>query len=160
MENRIHLTLTNDERNSINSAITTLVDTLTPHMVPLSSDERKKLPKMGESSLPFVEKVIDYVESDAQFNPPFINADHMQVDFNAVKDLTTMMRPLEQLMDGMSDMLLLSGSELYVAALSYYNSVKMAHKLNLPESETIYKDLFKRFEKQGKKSNQSLPEEE
>jgi hypothetical protein len=38
-----------------------------------------------------------------------------------------------------------------VGALSYYNSVKQAAKVNAPEAKAIYEDLRKRFEKQGRK---------
>jgi len=50
---------------------------------------------------------------------------------------------------------MLAGSEAYVAALSFYNSVKQAAKLNVPEAKTIYEDLKKRFAGQGVKTETS-----
>lgn len=46
---------------------------------------------------------------------------------------------------------MLAGSEAYAAALSYYNSVKMASKLNVNGAKAIYEDLRKRFEHKSKK---------
>ena len=42
---------------------------------------------------------------------------------------------------------MMAGSEAYIASLSYYNSVKMAAKLNVPGAKPIYDDLKKRFTK-------------
>jgi len=51
------------------------------------------------------------------------------------------------LCDNLPDTEMLSGSEAYVAALTYYNSVKQAAKMNVPSAKAIYEDLRKRFEK-------------
>jgi len=40
---------------------------------------------------------------------------------------------------------MLVGSEAYMAALMYYNSVKMAAKTGQPNASSIYDDLSKRF---------------
>jgi hypothetical protein len=45
----------------------------------------------------------------------------------------------------------MSGSEAYTAALAYYNSVKQAAKMNVPNAKSIYKDLKQRFEKRIEK---------
>jgi hypothetical protein len=42
---------------------------------------------------------------------------------------------------------MLAGSEAYVAALSYYNTVKLASQMDIPNSKTIYEDLKTRFKK-------------
>jgi hypothetical protein len=41
--------------------------------------------------------------------------------------------------------MMLAGSEAYIAALAYYNSVKQAAKMNVPGARAIYDDLSKRF---------------
>ncbi len=48
-----------------------------------------------------------------------------------------------------------TGGESYVNALSYYNSVKQATKMNVPGAKSIYEDLRKRFEKS--KSGNGVP---
>ena len=40
-----------------------------------------------------------------------------------------------------------AGAESYVCALTYYNSVKMAAKMDIPGAKSIHEDLSKRFEK-------------
>jgi hypothetical protein len=42
---------------------------------------------------------------------------------------------------------MVAGSEAYLGALSYYNSVKYATKLNVADAKIIYEDLKQRFQK-------------
>ncbi len=51
----------------------------------------------------------------------------------------------------LSDTITLSGSEAYTAALAYYNSVKQAAKANVPNTQPVYEDLRKRFERKTRK---------
>ena len=64
---------------------------------------------------------------------------------NAVDMLTKLFRPLDQLNSLLKDSIMLSGSEAYVAALAFYNSVKQASKMNITGAIDIYSDLSKRF---------------
>ena len=42
---------------------------------------------------------------------------------------------------------MLSGSEAYIALLAYYNSVKIASRMNIAGATAIYDDLKQRFSK-------------
>jgi hypothetical protein len=71
---------------------------------------------------------------------------------------------LKQLVDNLSDTLMLSGHEAYAQALLYYASVKMAAKLGDQDAKSIQEDLGKRFAPQGRRSkgtdpasNESIP---
>jgi len=50
------------ELQAIKAAIATLKTTLTPYMIAISSAERQRVPKMGDGTIPFVEKVMDYAK--------------------------------------------------------------------------------------------------
>jgi hypothetical protein len=41
----------------------------------------------------------------------------------------------------------LAGSEAYVTALAYYNSVKLGAKLDVPNAKAVYSDLKIRFDR-------------
>lgn len=69
----------------------------------------------------------------------------MKKDFDATTQLLPILRSVEQVESNLSDTAMMAGSEAYVAALSYYNSVKMAAKMNIPGAKPIYDDLRKRF---------------
>jgi len=61
---------------------------------------------------------------------------------------------LTQLYNGLDDTTMEAGAESYVNALSYYNSVKQAAKMNIPGAKAIYDDLKKRFAGNGPKKSE------
>jgi hypothetical protein len=124
---------------------------LKPYLVAVSAEERKQMLKMGDKSVNFVEKVADYVETNPEFVPSYMKADIFEGHRRTSEDLTILLRPIEQLLQSLSDTQMIAGSEAYSAALIYYNAVKQAVKNNIPNAETIYEDLSKRFSGQGKK---------
>jgi len=125
---------------------------LKPYLIALSKEERKKLPKMGDRTIPFVEKVIEYATAQPEFVPPYMDIPELKNDFNAVTTLNQVYRPLNQIDSNLNDTLLLSGSEAYKAALQFYNYVKQAAKNNVPDAKVIFEELKKRFENQGPRS--------
>lgn len=152
MENRIHLELSEDELAAFNEALAVQTQILAPKLKTLTPEQRRKLPKMGDGTEPFVTKAIEYAKSNPEFLPSFVSAANMEHDFKAVATLNNLVRPLRQMIDSLDDSIMLSGSEAYVAALSYYNNVKQGLKMNTPGAESIYNDLKQRFEKQGPKT--------
>jgi hypothetical protein len=140
--------------NDLKQILTLLaeVDTiLKPYLIALTPEERKELPKMSDKTVTFVEKALEYAQSNPQLAPPYMSVPELKIDLTAVGDLTQVIRPVEALYENLSDTIMLSGSEAYVAALTFYNSVKQAAKLNVPNAKPIYDDLSKRFEAQKKK---------
>lgn len=146
-ENLVSIQLSSEELQRAKDAINELKSVLEPMLVTLSAQDRQRFPKMGDGTEPFVEKALDYAEQDPTFMPPYVKAEDMRVDFQAVKDLNSLYRPLLQLVQQLDDSILLSGSEAYTAALAYYNSVKLASRLNVAGSKSIYNDLRGRFER-------------
>jgi hypothetical protein len=94
---------------------------------------------------------MDYAVNNSEFLPAFVSLGELQKDWNASSGLMPLLRMVDQIQDTMSDTAMLAGSEAYKGALSYYNSVKQAAKMNAPDAKAIYEDLRKRFEKQGRK---------
>ncbi|TAF77865.1 MAG: hypothetical protein EAZ53_01240 [Bacteroidetes bacterium] len=129
---------------------------LKPFLIALTPDERKSIPKMSDKTQPFVEKALDYAQSNPEFTPAYMSVPELQIDMKAVQDLTAVLQLLQPMCDNVNDTTMLSGSEAYLAALTYYNSVKHAAKSNIPSAKAIYDDLSKRFEAQkakGKKQD-------
>ncbi|MDR3196937.1 MAG: hypothetical protein LBU34_03620, partial [Planctomycetaceae bacterium] len=46
---------------------------LAPYMLPLTPEERHNLPKMGDKTLSFVEKALDYAHHYPQLCPSYLN---------------------------------------------------------------------------------------
>lgn len=120
---------------------------LKPYLVALTPDERKQIPKMSDKTQPFVEKVLDYAKSSPEFAPAYLSVDGLGIDLKTFHDLTSIMQVLQPLCENLGDTEMTSGSGAYTAALTYYNSVKQAAKMNVPSAKAIHEDLRKRFEK-------------
>lgn len=160
-ENLISIKIKPEELSQVMEALQKVDNILKPYIIALTVAERKAYPKMSDKTYPFVEKVLDYSKTNSEFVPNFLNVPEMAIDFQAVMDLQSVFRVLEQIYQNVSDTMLLAGSEAYLAALTYYNTVKQGAKMNVPNAKAIHEDLRKRFEGQGrtKSSNEeSTPE--
>jgi hypothetical protein len=147
-ENSISLGIKESDAAEITKAIQVLADKLQPLLIALEASDRQSLAKMKDKSVPFIEKIIQYVESNPEFVPVFLNTDEMKKDFNAFTVLNKFLRPLAQITRNLEDTAMLCGSEAYSAGLIYYGSVKQAAKVNVPKAKAVADDLSVRFEAQ------------
>jgi hypothetical protein len=123
---------------------------MAPYLKALTAAERRELPKMADKTFPFVSKALDYAESNPEFAPKYLNVEALQIDVQAVTDLTSVEQPALNFSTQLNDTIMLCGSEAYVAALMYYNSVKEAARRNIPGAKAIFDDLKSRFEQSRK----------
>ncbi len=120
---------------------------LKPFLIALKAKEREGSIRMTEKSLPFVERIVEYAQSHPQFKPSYMRLDELLIDLKAVEDLTLLYREVNQLCENLNDTILLSGAEAFTESMAYYNSVKQAAKMNVPEAKSIHEDLKNRFAK-------------
>ncbi|MEP4534968.1 MAG: hypothetical protein ABJ004_17875 [Cyclobacteriaceae bacterium] len=146
-ENVISIEIPPADVQAVKDALATIQSTLAPYVLALTPEQRKTIPKMSDGTEPFVSKVMDYATSDPQFAPPYMDVPELKKDFDAVTALMPLLRTVDQLKSNLNDTTMMAGSEAFVSALSYYNSVKMAAKMNIPGAKAIYDDLAKRFTK-------------
>ncbi len=154
-KNVVSIELSDSELQSVREAMATLRSILDPHLIALSATERRRIPKMSDGTIPFVEKVMDYAKENTQFLPPFVSLEELDKDWLAVKNLLPVYRDLKQLESNLNDSLMMAGSEAYVGALSYYNSVKYGSKMNVANAKVIFEDLRQRFSR----TSNTLPPE-
>ena len=119
--------------------------TLLPFMVNISGDEKKAIPKMGSGSVGWVEKAMDYVQANPQFVPQYLNVANLKSQLQLTKQLAPIFETVNQLHTALDSTYAVVGSEVYVAALSFYNSVRDAAKRDVPGAKAIYDDLQSRF---------------
>ncbi len=144
-ENAVSIQISAADLKKVIDAFKTIEATLKPYLIALTPEERKQLPKMSDKTVPFVEKTLDYARSNPQFAPSYMSIPELKIDVESVYTFTQIARPIDQLREGLGDTMMLAGSEAYIAALVYYNSVKQAAKMNVPGARAIYDDLSKRF---------------
>jgi len=149
-ENRISLSISDADQTAINQAITALAALLQPMLVALDPEDRKALAKMNDRSIPFVEKVVQYVDSNPEFVPPYVDTAEFKKDFEVFMELREFLRPLLQVVGNLEDTTILSGSDAYEVARAYYKTVQQAVKMNVPNAQAIYDDLKPRFEQNVK----------
>jgi hypothetical protein len=147
--NRISLNIPAADMQDILAGLQAMLEKLRPHLVDLNVEERHALPKMGTRTVDFVGKALQYARDNPEFTPAFFDVDEFARDFAAVDTLRSLQRPLSQLADMVDDSLLLSGSEAYGSALSYYQSIKTAAKRGLPGAALIADDLGTQFQGRG-----------
>ncbi len=155
VENLVSLKLTNKEIATLQGHFKAISDLLKPHMVALTNEERRQMPKMSDKSVPFVEKALQYAKKYPELVPAFIDMSEMGIDVRAVETLNDLHQDAHRICGNLDDTRMLAGSEAYVAALAFYNSVKMGTKMNVPAAKQVYEDLKKRFEAQGQRREET-----
>lgn len=146
-ENSLSFTISEEEEARVTAAIEELTSILKPRLESLTKEQRSEIPKMGDGTEPFVEKVLDYAKSNEEFAPAYMDVAELEIDMNAVNQLKDIYRPLIQLVEQLDDSIMLAGSEAYVSALAYYNSVKIGSRMNVAGAKSIFDDLKQRFAK-------------
>jgi len=121
------------------------IKALLPFLINLTAEERQTIPKMGDDTLSFVSKALEYAQNNPNLVPPYVDIVEMNKDFKLAADLISILQPLNQLQEGVDDSNMAAGSEAFVTALAFYNTVKYAAKQNVPGAEAIYNDLKTRF---------------
>ncbi len=128
-----------------------LTTLLAPYMEALSAQERHGILKMGDKTIAFVSKALEYAQANPQFAPPYMNTKELADDVAVANGLTQIEQPVQSLSLQLDDTIMVAGSHAYAAALMYYKAVKAATVSNVPGAKAIYDDLSIRFDRVRKK---------
>lgn len=123
----------------------TEINALLPFLINLTKQERIELPKLGVASLAFDEQCASYMATAPNLVPPFVDADEVTKDRNLRAILADALREAKKLTEKLDDTLMLVGSEIWMADLSFYQTVRQAARRDVPGADTIYDDLKQRF---------------
>lgn len=156
-ENRISIRFSESEITEINDAIKTLQDKLVPKLIALSTEDKQSVPKIKEKAVPFVQKALQYMETNPEFVPQYLDKMEVNRDYQGFDIINGFLRLLSPTVSNMEDTAFLCGSEGYRGALNYYNNVKLAANMNVPDAKAIYEDLSVYFEAQKIKPLKSTP---
>jgi len=146
-ENLVSIVIPSEVVQTVLTATQTITTALKDYLKALTPEERRTILKMGDRTLAFVAKVIEFADANPNFVPPYLNLPELKNDFAAYESLHKMHTPLEQEVSKLSDTLLSCGNDCYKASLLFYNSVKTAAKNDVPGAKSLYDELKKRFEK-------------
>ena len=138
------------------TAIQTSIQSITaklPFLISLTTDDRKGGLKLGDKTVAFVDKGIDYANSNASLVPPYVNLAEIQKDYQLQKDLIDIEQWLLTLLQKIQDTYQEAGAEAYNGILGFYQSVSLAAEKNVPGARAIYNDLSARFPGRKKQTN-------
>lgn len=142
--NRISATLSPTDKASILTKIDE-IRALLPFLVSLTAEDREELPKLGDKTLAFDEKCASYMVGNPVLVPGFVSVAEVAKDRALRVPVLDVWRELGTLFQEVSDTATQLGSEIYVADLSFYASVRQAARQGVAGAETIYGDLKARF---------------
>lgn len=131
----------------VHKAIQTLED-LMPFLVNLTAEKKKSLIKLGDKSLPFVQKCHELAVQNPDFLPRNFRVEDMSRDLDVFNKLFNVQLKMNILMEKIEDTYKEAGSNAYTSALTVYSSAKISGK-SLGGMESILDELGKRFAKKN-----------
>lgn len=143
-DNRISATLTEADMTAFMAANEAIRD-LIPFSVNLTMDERISTPKFGPASMAFDEHCKNYMTTHPQFVPPYLDPAEVNKDRDLRLQLANMRRELKSTLERVDDTLMVVGGEIWMADLTYYQTVRQAARRDVDGADTVYSDLRARF---------------
>lgn len=143
-DNRISAEVTAANKTAIMTKLTE-IKALLPFLLNLTKDERIQLPKLGGASLQFDEQCASYMATAPNLVPPFVSVAEVAKDRALRLVLSDIFREVKKLCEQLDDTLMVVGSEVWMADISFYQTVRQAARRDVPGADTIYDDLAERF---------------
>lgn len=147
-KDRISVEIPQADKDKITQAAQTFINQIIAILIALPPEDKQALFKMSDRSIAFVEKTLEYMKTDPDFIPRYIDALEADKDFDLYSYLRSLLRLVEPLMKNINDTATLAGSDVMRAVNAYYGSVREAAELGVPRAQTIYEDLSQRYEAQ------------
>ncbi|MBS1506684.1 MAG: hypothetical protein JSS79_08565 [Bacteroidetes bacterium] len=145
MENTISVEIPDAVVAEVSARFAQIEAILKPYLIRVTDAEKNGLLKVGDKTVPFIDKVNEYTVSAPEFIPNFMDVPEFKRDRLALANLTLMAKPGEQVASMITDTVALAANDSYSAALLYYNSVKQAAAAGVAKAKPIYEDLAQRF---------------
>lgn len=152
----INTTLSEADLQTIKQAITTIQQKL-PFLVSLTLEERKRLYKMGDKRLAFVQNSLNAAQSNPNILPASFDLAGFANDYRLATSLSEVLMLLNQLTEQVDDTLLAVGSESMSSSLTVYDYVKTAAK-KTPGLKVISEQLGSLFKAIRSKAAKSTNE--
>ncbi|MBD2299246.1 hypothetical protein H6G80_18505 [Nostoc sp. FACHB-87] len=139
----ITASLSPEDIQEIKAAFATIQAKL-PFLVTLSAEERRKLFKMGDKRLSFVNTSLIAAQSNRDILPASFDLEEFVRDYQLATNLTELLIGLRQLTEQVDDTLMAVGSEAMSSSLTVYDYVKTAAK-KTPGLKTIAEQMGEKF---------------
>jgi hypothetical protein len=149
---KISKVLTDEESAAIRTAVTTLDGLVSAFALNLTIDERKRLYKLGDRSIPFVDQALKYARDRPDFALAFANVTEFEGDYTLFTQVKDLLKLLEPVVEKLTDTYMVAGAEAFAQARSYYDAVKAAAKTDKPGADVMVAELKKRYHRKSAKT--------
>ena len=127
-----------------------------PHgLMTLTADERQAYAKMGDKTIAFVQKAIDFAELYPNLVPAYVNIIELKKDMEAVVIMKSIFRQMEEMTTQLEDSIMVAGFDAFTASLSIYGAAKDAARRDVPGAKIVYNEMKERFP--GRKHKEDPP---
>ncbi|MBB1088984.1 hypothetical protein H4F99_10835 [Lysobacter sp. SG-8] len=139
----------------VDTALQALEDALGPLLVPLSNDQRRRLPKMGEASEAFCRTAVEAAAQNAGLMPRDFDVEEMRRDLVAHDAYNVRLVRLNRLTEQVRDTEIALGSDVMAASLEAYAFLKINGKAE--GLHGLKRSLGRRFDGGGRRSDDPTP---
>jgi hypothetical protein len=150
----VNASISPQDIQEIKAALQTVQKKL-PFLITLTSEERRKLVKMGDKSLAFVNNSVAAAQSNRDILPASFDVEQFVRDYQLTTNLAELLTSMRQLTEQVDDTLLAVNSETMSSSLTVYDYVKTAAK-KTPGLKTIAEQLGERFKAIRNKSAKAV----
>jgi hypothetical protein len=119
-DNRVSASLSAADREAVLAAVQTIRQKL-PFLIDLSIEERRRLPKMGDTGRAFVERALTVATQNPDILPRSFDVDEFRRDADLLAAFQPVAAALAQLQELVDDTLLEVSGEAYASALAVYS---------------------------------------
>lgn len=140
-------TLTDADLQAIKETIAAIKARL-PFLITLTTEERRRLFKMGNKSLSFVTHSLTVAQNNPEILPSSLDVAEFSRDTQLATTLAEILSLLKQLTEEVDDTLMAVGSEAMGTSLNIYDYAKTAAK-KTPGLKSIVEQLGERFKGLG-----------
>jgi hypothetical protein len=114
---------------------------------------------MGEKTIDFVEKALDFAKQNTNLVPPYLEVDAFGVDFSDTHGLWTLFNSIRQLAEGIDDTEMVAGSETYQVARVFVLPLGQGGGTqDIPGAKAVYEELKTCFPRTGRLRGTSYPD--
>ena len=146
--------LTEEAYDQIAQSIRAL-DSLLPFAVNLTPDERKNYQTMGDKTIAFVEKAVQYTDERPELVPAYLDIPEFKKDLKLARQLKELLLMVDPVVEKISDSYLAAGVDAYEAARKMYSYIKAAAESGAPGTDSIAAELKKRYVRKKSSSQQN-----
>jgi len=154
-DNKISASLSAQDMTDIMAAFATIKDKL-PFLRNLTKDERRSLPTVGTERGGMMETFDLEMDLHPDLIPAYVDVPELNIDRALFSQLETIKVCAREICEGVEDTQQVVGSDIYLAYLSFYNSVKQAAKRAIVGADSIYQNL-RRFFPRGRSTPPPAP---